>query len=72
MAALNYAGIFASILLILYPVLMAWRRRYVEQALGGYRVAGGRAGLATAFLFGIAVILLDIAYQLHLLPVPKP
>ncbi|HET58297.1 MAG TPA: hypothetical protein ENN35_07645 [Deltaproteobacteria bacterium] len=70
MAALNYAGIFASVLLIVYPVLMAWRRRYVEQAAGGYQVAGGRTGLAIAFLFGVGVILLDIACQVHLLPVP--
>jgi tyrosine-specific transport protein len=71
MLALSYAGIFASILLLIYPSLMAWRLRYVRQASCRYRVTGGKLGLAIALLFGFGIILLDIANQLDLLPVPK-
>jgi len=71
MLALRYAGIFASILLLIYPVLMAWCRRYIRQDFCCYQVAGGKIGLAIAFVFGIGVILLDMANQLGLLPMPK-
>lgn len=71
MLALSYAGIFASILLLIYPSLMAWRLRYIRQASWSYRVTGGKLGLAIALLFGFGIILLDIAYQFDLLPMPK-
>ena len=70
MLALSYAGVFASILLVVYPASMAWCRRYIRRQPGGYRVAGGKVALLMAILFGLAVILLDVANQVGLLPMP--
>ena len=56
--ALNYGGVFASVLLIVFPVVMAWRSRALSH-VGGYRVGGGNLSLALALLFGIMVIFLQ-------------
>lgn len=68
---LHYAGIFASILLIIYPSLMAWHSRYIAKRKNNYRVGGGRVGLLLAILFGFAVILIEICNKLTLLPIPN-
>lgn len=70
--ALGYAGVFASILLIIYPVLMAWSKRYWLNAKDGkvYAVAGGKLALVLAFLCGLAVIAAEILAQLKMLPIP--
>ncbi|MFZ3047378.1 MAG: aromatic amino acid transport family protein [Desulfatirhabdiaceae bacterium] len=71
MLALSYAGIFASILLLVYPALMAWSSRYIRKDPCCYKVSGGKTGLVVAFIFGFGVILLEIANQLNFLPMPK-
>jgi tyrosine-specific transport protein len=53
---LRYAGICCTILLIIYPALMAWRARYNTQlAATGYQVMGGKAALIITFLIGVLV-----------------
>jgi tyrosine-specific transport protein len=58
--ALRYAGIFAAILLIIYPALMVWFGRYHKNTIGAYRVWGGKVMVILAFLFGLGVIGLEI------------
>ncbi len=69
--ALGYAGVFAAILLIIYPALMAWHSRYIVKMESQYRVSGGKIGLALAILFGILVILMEILKQFSYLPVHR-
>lgn len=70
--ALNYAGVFASILLIIYPVIMAWNSRYNKNITNkyGYKVSGGRLALLFALLCGVAVILSEILAKLGFLAIP--
>ncbi|MFU8797933.1 MAG: aromatic amino acid transport family protein, partial [Gammaproteobacteria bacterium] len=56
---LRFAGICCTILLIIYPVLMAWRGRYgVNSAASGYQVMGGKPALMLILLIGVAVTVL--------------
>ncbi len=57
--ALQFAGVLCVLLLLLLPVLMAYRGRYILNLKGAYQVAGGKILLATLAL--TAVILLIIA-----------
>lgn len=66
--ALRYAGVFASILLILYPAIMVWRNRYYLKSTAPYRVIGGRISLILAILFGAGVICLELLQDFKLLP----
>ncbi len=68
--ALRYAGVFASILLVLYPAIMVWRNRYSLKLVAPYRVIGGRASLIFAIVFGVGVICLEILQDLKWLPMP--
>jgi tyrosine-specific transport protein len=68
--ALRYAGIFAAILLIIYPALMVWYGRYHSKIAHGYRVAGGRGLVILTCLFGIGVIILEILINLKHIPSP--
>jgi tyrosine-specific transport protein len=57
---LSYAGSCCVILLMLLPVLMAWRGRYHLNLAKGYQVSGGRLllvllGLVSLAVFGIGV-----------------
>lgn len=54
--ALRYAGVFAAILLILFPILMVWVGRYHLKLIGPYQVMGGKFLLILGALFGFAVI----------------
>ena len=69
--ALNYAGIFAAILLIIYPALMVWWGRYHVKIAHGYQVAGGRLTPIIAIAFGISVILMLVLSKMSLLPIPN-
>ncbi len=68
--ALKYAGIFAAILLIIYPVLMAWSARYVHKLPGNYRMFGGKPVLIFALLFGVFVMFADVLQRVGFFPVP--
>jgi tyrosine-specific transport protein len=57
--ALQFAGILCVLLLLLLPVLMAYRGRYLLNLKGAYQVTGGKPLLITLGL--TAIILLIIA-----------
>lgn len=69
--ALRYAGIFAAILLVMYPALMVWRHRYVLNLPSPYKVFGGKAILILVIIFGCVVIGLEVMQELKLLPMPN-
>lgn len=54
--ALQYAGIYCLILLIILPSLMAWQGRYKKNMANHYRVAGGK--LLIIFLLATSVVIL--------------
>jgi tyrosine-specific transport protein len=68
--ALKYAGILAGILLIIYPVIMAWRARYVTKLPGKYKLWGGKPVLILTLLFGVFVVCTDLLWRMKLLPIP--
>lgn len=55
--ALEYAGIYTVILLILLPAWMAWRGRYSKAIANGYQVAGGKFLLVSLVIFAFAMII---------------
>jgi len=62
-AALRYAGIFGSILLILYPALMAWKERQLHPVATTYRVPIGNLGFLFAVLCaGLVIMVQVVAY----------
>lgn len=70
LSALKYAGVFAAILLIIYPVLMAWHARYIDKIPGKYRLWGGKTILLLTGLFGVVVIVAEALLRMRLLPIP--
>ena len=54
--ALEYAGIYCVILLILLPAWMAWKGRYHRHIAKGYKVHGGKPLLAFLILFSLVMI----------------
>lgn len=78
--ALGYAGIFAAVLLIIYPAMIVLAVRStpplpnavsVVQEHPRYRVAVGRWPIICTVGVGGLVIVLEIASQLRLLPLPS-
>ncbi len=67
--ALNYAGVFAAILLIIFPALMAWRARS-KHLSGKYKMWGGKPVLLLVVVFGLLVVLTAILRIMGVLPVP--
>ncbi len=66
--ALEYAGAFGVVTLLgLFPVLMVWRGRYVQQRTGEFRTPGGQWTLAIALVISLAVIGLEIASKTNYL-----
>lgn len=70
MLALHYAGIFAAILLVIFPAMMAWSGRYCLKTATGYRVGGGKILILLILLFGIGVIALEALEHAGVLPMP--
>jgi len=68
--ALTFAGVFAAILVVIYPTVMAWSARYNTKVPGEYQMFGGKFILVLTFLFGIFVIATDVLQNLKLLPIP--
>jgi tyrosine-specific transport protein len=68
--ALEYAGVLAAILLIIYPVIMAWSARYIKKLPGEYKMGGGKLLLILTLLFGIFVVAADVAQHMGVLPIP--
>ncbi len=59
-AALGYAAVALSVLAVLLPTAIVWKLRQSNLASSVYRVPGGRGLLFCSFLFGSAVILLQL------------
>ncbi len=54
--ALEYAGIYSIILLVLLPAWMVWRGRYHHHLANGFKLFGGRGLLFLLMAFSIAMI----------------
>ncbi len=55
--ALEYAGIYCVILLVLLPAWMAWQGRYRRQIAGGFTVPGGKILLAGLIILSLVMII---------------
>lgn len=65
--ALSYAGIFAVILIMLLPALMAWSGRYHKRiAIGSYQVIGGKAGVLLVIVIALAIAVVGLAQAVYL------
>lgn len=58
--ALEYAGIYCIILLILLPALMVWHGRYRKHLSSGFKVAGGKTLLVLLIAFAIVAIVQSV------------
>ncbi|HBS51449.1 MAG TPA: tyrosine transporter TyrP, partial [Coxiellaceae bacterium] len=66
---LSYAAIFVTILEIILPALMVYKLRYAKNAVvQSYRVFGGKWLLFAVAIIGVALIVIQILINLHLLP----
>ncbi len=54
--ALNYAGIFSALLLILLPACMVWRGRYQRQLASEFYVPGGKTLLSGVMVLSLILI----------------
>lgn len=54
--ALEYAGIYATVLLILLPAWMAWSGRYHKKIATGFKIKGGKSFLMLIILFSLVLI----------------
>lgn len=54
--ALEYAGIYCTVLLILLPAWMTWSGRYRRRIASGFRVIGGKFFLSFIILICVAMI----------------
>lgn len=62
--ALEYAGAFGVLtLLAIFPVLMVWKGRYIQQREGPYRAPGGKCALAITFILAASMIVIEIAHK---------
>ncbi len=66
--AIGYAGVFVAILYGIFPVIMAWKGRYMQKVKGEFRVPGGKVVLLMIFIGSIVVIFFQIAATKGLLP----
>jgi len=55
--ALEYAGIYCVILLVLLPAWMAWQGRYRRQIANGFTVPGGKILLAGLIILSLVMII---------------
>lgn len=55
--ALEYAGIYCIVLLVLLPAWMAWCGRYRANLLGEYRLMGGKIVLSLLIIFSLIMII---------------
>jgi tyrosine-specific transport protein len=68
--ALNYAGVFGAILLIIFPALMVWSLRYCKNEASSYKAPLGKASLLLLLVFGLMVIGCELLDSMHLLVKP--
>lgn len=60
MLALSYAGIFATILLIIFPIYTLWYTRYIKKIKYNYLIINNQFLLFFILFFGIFIIIIDI------------
>jgi tyrosine-specific transport protein len=60
---LSYAGICLTILIILFPALMAWNGRYRKKIQASYRVVGGKLPLILLMIISVVIIAQGILYS---------
>jgi tyrosine-specific transport protein len=65
--ALGYSAIFATILWIILPAMMAYRLRTHATLASPYRVFGGKPLLIAVIIAGIAVVIIQILSNLHVI-----
>lgn len=58
--ALEHAGIYCIILLMVIPVWMTWRGRYHHKIANGYQLFGGKILLVALMVFSVTVIILGL------------
>ena len=58
--SLSYRGIFCVVLLILLPILMVWRGRYILKTIHGYHVMGGKSALIVMLIIATALTIVGI------------
>lgn len=58
--ALEYAGIYTTVLLILLPAWMAWSGRYQKKLAQGFTVPGGKTLLGIIIIFSLFLIIHNI------------
>jgi tyrosine-specific transport protein len=68
--ALSYAGVFAAVLLVIFPGLLVWYGRYRTKIAHGYQVKGGKLVPIIVLTFGLIVIATQIFQQFNFLPMP--
>lgn len=68
MMALGYAAIALAILAIFLPTAMVYKMRQSKQAVGQYRVRGGKAMLSFTAMFGVLIVGIQILIAFGELP----
>jgi len=70
--ALGYGSIFAALLLIIYPALMAWRGRTRYAQNSYFKTKKATSVFILLLIVGFLVIILEICSQIKILPWPVP
>ena len=68
--ALDYAGAIIGILLVMLPMCMVWRGRYILNFEGKYKVPGGKIPIVILFTLGFTIVIIQILSAFDMLPVP--
>ena len=69
--ALDYAGAIIGILIIILPMCMVWRGRYILNFQGEYKVPGGKVPIIMLFIIGSAIIFIQFLSAFNYLPIPS-
>jgi len=70
--ALSFGGIIAVVLFGIFPVLMVYKGRYIENRESNYRLFGGKLMLLLLFLFSSFIIITRIFHHTGVEIFPKP
>ena len=65
MLALSYAGVFASVLLILFPIYTLWYGRYIKNLSYNYILFDNKIFIFFVFFIGLLIILIDIIDKIY-------
>ena len=63
--ALNYAGAFGAVILFgIFPVVMAWKGRYIDKRVGARLVPGGKVSLMLLGVFAVFIFFMQLKIEL--------